>query len=627
MAALAGLVTLAAASPAGAFDAALEVKNFAKTSERMAYVTLTPEFQARLIQANLENLASMATITANDPERVFITNVCAQNGNECAGDVRFYDWGEAGFGVVEPVLFTARNGSTISGRVWATEPGPAKRPLVVITNGSVQAPEQLYWGQAATLAKHGYVVLTYDPQGQGRTDTFGEGVDQMDGVPSQEGRPFYDNTEDALDFALSRPAKPYDPRPSCTSGTDHSPKQDRRVAAGLNAEFNPLHGLVDRSRVGIAGHSLGAAAVSYVGQIDERVDAIAAWDNLRAPGAGADPGGGPGPQPACTSGSSPRPSDVAITKPAIGISNDYGIAPTPLRADPDPQAKNDGFLAYKDAGVNSMEFTIRGGSHEESAFIPGMTVGVFGLAALRGNDMVAWYTTAWFDKHVKCAAGSGCEQNADRRLLTDRWRDDARSGQIDLNADPNAFSFYFRSRYDFEQADGTEVTCDDMRAGCASMAPDGLPAGYDLVADAYTAPTGSGGGGGEPCALPQKGTDAADTPETLPPSGSGDAIRGRGGNDRLGGGAGDDCLYGNTGRDRLRGDRGSDKLRGGPDDDKLVGGSGRDVLGGGTGNDVIQAADGRRDKIVCGRGRRDRVQADARDKIGRECDTVAIAQA
>ena len=369
---------------------------------------------------------------------------------------------------VKPVLFTARNGSTISGRVWASTAGPAKRPLVVITNGSVQAPERLYWGQAAVLAKHGYVVLTYDPQGQGRTDTYGEGVDRNDGVPSQTGRPFYDNTEDALDFALSTPAAPYDPRPSCTSGTDHSPKQDRRVAAGLNAAFNPLHDLVDPQRVGIAGHSLGASAVSYIGQIDPRVDGIVAWDNLSAPGSGF------GEAPECISGSAPRPAEPPITKPAMGISNDYGIAPAPLTEDPDPEGENAAFIAYKAAGVDSFQFHIRGGSHEESALIPGMTVPILGLATLRGSDLVAWYSTAWFDKHVKCAGDVSCEQDADRRLLTDRWRNDLRSGQIDTNDDPNAFSFYRLSRYDFLTATGDEVACDDVRTGCASMGADGL---------------------------------------------------------------------------------------------------------------------------------------------------------
>src|SRR4029079_18323060 len=112
------------------------------------------------------------------------------------------------------------------------------------------------------FAKAGYIVLTYDVQGQGRSDTFGEDPDRQEGVPSQQGQPFYDGTEDALDFLLSTPSNPYNPRPSCgnangDTGTDHSPKQERRVAAGLNAAFNPMHDLIDPSRIGIAGHSLG----------------------------------------------------------------------------------------------------------------------------------------------------------------------------------------------------------------------------------------------------------------------------------------------------------------------------------------------------------------------------------
>jgi dienelactone hydrolase len=610
------LVAFAAPAFAGAFDGGAEATNYAKIRERLQYVTLTPEFQTRLTQANTQNLADAAQIPVNDPERDFAGNVCANGGNECAGDVRFYDWQDNGFGIVKPVLFTARNGSTISGHVWATKQGPAQRPAVVITTGSVQAPERLYWGTAATLAKHGYVVLTYDTQGQGRSDTFGEGVDQFDGVPSQAGEPFYDGTEDALDFMLSTPTHPYDPRPSCSTGTDHSPKQDRRVAAGLDAAYNPLSDLVDATRVGIAGHSLGAGAVSYIGQVDDRVDAIAAYDNLREP-TGAPP---------CASGSAPRPAKPPITKPALGISNDYGLTPEPYTSDPDPQAKNAGFEAYKKAGVDSMEFSIRGGTHYESSFIPGNTTAVLGTATLRGTDMVAWYTTAWFDKYVKCADGSECEADADRRLLTDRWRNDERGGQVDAAGDPNLYSFYFKSRFDLRNAAGAEQTCDDMRAGCPTMAPDGLPAGYDHVSDAYTAPADSGGSGSgssggstaAPCALPQQGTDAKDTPATLVPSGSGDAIRGGGGNDRLRGLDGDDCLYGQAGNDRLAGDAGRDKLKGGDGNDRLRGGAGPDVIGGGPGADRLNAKGGGRDVVKCGPGR-DRVRADKRDLLGKGC--------
>ena len=84
--------------------------------------------------------------------------------------------------------------------------GKAKRPGIVITNGSVQAPEQLYWFAAQTLAKAGYVVLTSDPQGQGQSDGRGEAPDENEGFPAQsDGRPFYDGTRDALDFFLSTP--------------------------------------------------------------------------------------------------------------------------------------------------------------------------------------------------------------------------------------------------------------------------------------------------------------------------------------------------------------------------------------------------------------------------------------
>ncbi len=72
-----------------------------------------------------------------------------------------------------------------------------------------------------------------------------------------------------------------------------------------------------------------------------------------------------------------------------------------MTSDPDPQTGNDGFLAYKDAGIDSAEVHIRGGTHEESAFIPGDTTVYLGLASLRGGDLVAWYTTAWMDRYVR----------------------------------------------------------------------------------------------------------------------------------------------------------------------------------------------------------------------------------
>lgn len=468
---------LALPGSASAFSLQAEANNFAKVFERERYITLTPQFLVELHLRSNQALLERARQIAEDPERL-PANLCGLKGLECAGDIRFYDWPERADGIRRPVLFTARSGATISGHVWATRNGPVQRPGVVITTGSVQAPEELYWGQAATLAKHGYVVLTYDVQGQGASDTLGEGVDQFESVPAQGGEPFYDGTEDALDFLLSGPGDPYEPRPSCTTGTSHAAKQDRRVAEGFNAAFNPLGDLVDPSRIGIAGHSLGAGAVSFVGQEDPRVDSIVAWDNLGRPDQGAAVSEGALEVPPCPSAPESR-TPVPITRPALGISNDYGIAPTPFTADPDPQGKNTAFLAYRDAGVDSGELVIRGGCHEESAFLPVGLTGPYPIpcGSLRGGDLVAWYTTAWLDKYVKG------DPDADARLLTDRWRNDARGAAVDLARDPNLFSFYFRSRFDFTKAGGGRAVCDDLRAGCPELAPDGGPPDYDFVAD------------------------------------------------------------------------------------------------------------------------------------------------
>jgi dienelactone hydrolase len=262
-------LALAGGTATAQFDPGLEAKNVAKTSERKTYVTGTQEFQARMAQANAED--DLAQILLNDPERDPLGNTCARRQNECVGDVRFYDWAKDGFGVRTPVIYTARDGAVISGNVWSTRAGPAKRPGIVITTGSIQAPEMPYWGFAAALAKAGYVVLTYEVQGQGRSDTFGEAPDQQESVPAQQGQPFFDGTEDAIDFLVSSPDHPFEPRLSCGNanggvGMDHSPKQDRRVKAGLATAFNPMHDVLDASRIGIAGHSLGAAAVSFIGQ-------------------------------------------------------------------------------------------------------------------------------------------------------------------------------------------------------------------------------------------------------------------------------------------------------------------------------------------------------------------------
>src|SRR3954454_22294036 len=212
---LPGLLVLAAllalAPAAHAFDPATEAENYGKGNERAAIYS-TPEYQALLAQVGAQNRLAATAMQAADPERDMLTHLCATGENGCAGDVRLFDWQAKGYGILQKVLLTARNGATLSGHVGGTRGRPKKRPGIVITNGSVQAPEQLYWFVAQTLAKDGYVVLTWDPQNQGQSDSQGEAPDQNEGFPAQsDGRPFFDGTEDALNFFFSSAAHPYVP--------------------------------------------------------------------------------------------------------------------------------------------------------------------------------------------------------------------------------------------------------------------------------------------------------------------------------------------------------------------------------------------------------------------------------
>ena len=466
---VAGLLLAAAPalpSPGDPVDPEREARNFAKTQER-ASEYLTPESVVEQTEEGGASFADGLEEQAGDPGRLFVTDLCWSKAQGCGGDPRLDEWDEQGYGRSKPVQFVARNGSTMAGHVWATRSGPDRRPLVVITPGSVQASEELYWWAAQTLAKAGYVVLTREPQGQGRSDTFGAGEDTMDGVPSQStGNTFYDHTQDALDFALSRPGSAYCPRKS-RSGTSHCDKQRDRVRDGLANAHNPFWALVDRSRVGLAGHSYGASGVSWVGQKDRRVDAVVAWDRLCDPSVetGTPGAGGTG----CLPGAR---GQVAPRVPSLGLSADYGLTPSVFTSEPDPKQKGAASRAFSRAGVDTGELVVRGGTHYEFSYIATPTFG----ATLRGIDLAAWYTTAWMDRYVKG------DRTALSRLLTNRWRHDGVGATVDGAGDGDLFSFYYRSRLDLGHDGGPRVRCENLRRGCAALGRDGRPASYSYLA-------------------------------------------------------------------------------------------------------------------------------------------------
>jgi dienelactone hydrolase len=371
-------------------------------------------------------------------------------------------WTAAGRGRVAPVSFSALDGAILRGHIFeppaSDPPPPGGYPGVVITDGSVQAYQELYYWAAEDLASAGYVVMTYDVQGQGTSDLLPAGcpdpsnptgATSCQGVPYQQNYNFYQGAEDSLSFFLSTPDRPF--------GGSHNPAY---------ADLNP-------NEVGIAGHSLGAAAVSEVGQCDNRVKAIVAWDDL-------------GKISGCTDVTIPAPykGSTLIHAPALGLTNDYGFNPEPGNpsSPPDPRAKEAGYKQVAAAGLDSASIALRGATHLTYSYIP-LVLPASELA----ERMASYYTIAWFDRFLR-----GEQSGYDRLTATtfDNSVDvhSIGAGTFDPQAalanpsDPeagnvpykiagipvqNAASFYYLSQYRLtDPSTGAVHACGDMRAGC-----------------------------------------------------------------------------------------------------------------------------------------------------------------
>ena len=282
--------------------------------------------------------------------------LCSTFAGPCAGDP--YRWPSVDEfyrreADVEPVVFYDSGCARLSGRVWKPRGlRIGKRlPGIVIQNGSVQAPETAYWWMAQALVRAGYTVLTFDPRGQGRSDFATPDLRQGTNInPSV----FWTGLVDAIDFLRSRPGKPYPNEARCA-----------RTYPTATARMNPFHAVLDLDRLGIVGHSLGAIGVSIVqgygapgadpwpGRIDARnpVDVAVAWDGLISPADGTPGGAGGALFDRLPQLLTQAVVDRLLTRdeprwrprvPTMGQSSEYGIAPLPLLAPPNPDAHGDG---------------------------------------------------------------------------------------------------------------------------------------------------------------------------------------------------------------------------------------------------------------------------------------------
>ena len=425
-----------------------------------------PAYLPALVAASTQRSVDQLLAQAASPTRPALTPGNVVPGWNVGNPLRA-GW-DGTRGVSRAVTFENRYGARLRGHVYrplrgATDPYTGRRlrgpfPGVVITEGSVQGSEGMYEWLAQDLAERGYVVLTYDVQGQGTSETLphqdpplpvgglpfcnpfaapedGE-LSGCPGVPSQQLANFVVGTEDALDFFTS-PANPFlrsldlspDPRPATPGRT---------------------------TRIAIIGHSMGAAAVSKVQGTDRRVAAVVALDKLAGPSSS-----GP------LDGSGNRP-----VVPALAVQSEYGFTvspwwlsggssldPQPSPDGPDPMRERaTGYDAWRAAGVDAMLVVPRASTHLEYTDIPLV------LPASRyGQDLTSVYLQRWVDRYLK-------HRDNTRALLADTFRyleptgggawSPARLERTDL------LSFYYCSAYAVHTPHGLVADGDVTGVGC-----------------------------------------------------------------------------------------------------------------------------------------------------------------
>jgi dienelactone hydrolase len=356
---------------------ARDAQNSACGRQRDEDQRANPLFQSKRDAAAQAMYLEALQDQASDPTRPRATAPYLLPVNYYPGDpFRLPDeWVAAGRGQMRKVSFVASSGAKLQGRLWAPRTVKGPLPAVVFTTGSLQGFADAYNAFYQGLAEEGYLVLSYDVQGQGRSESGAHSADGLPsccrGVPFQQDENFFQGTRDALTFMFSTPVRPY--------------AKDVAAADGANGEgtdaFNPWWSWFDGD-VGIAGHSYGAYAVSLVGQEDRRVKAVVGYDTLRPV-----PAGGP-----------------ALHAPALSItSEDFNGQQDPANP-PDPETNGSlagggvpraAFDQLRQAGVDVGLLTLRSSQHNESSY------GGSSQASRYGERVSFAYTLAWFDHYVK----------------------------------------------------------------------------------------------------------------------------------------------------------------------------------------------------------------------------------
>ena len=380
-----------------------------------------------------------------------------------ATDPFLLDYPSTGRARVTRIRYTNRYGATIRGHVWvpirtfvdpvtgASTSGPF--PAVMFIDGFT-TPETTYWATAQTLVEHGYVVMTFDPQGTGVSDVDpnpkakfcnkngawrqpqelgvreeGEcagqpppGTDILRNEPIEyatnpvvgaeggfgAGVTFY-----ADDVLFGIPSEEID--------ANYEPIRAPYIFGAFDAikwllsDVDPARPFIDATRVGIIGHSIGADAALQVGNGDpqHRFAAVVTYDTFAR-----------------------MLRTVSPRVPTLIEASDHEVEAGPYLKPQDPGR----FAAtwqterFRGTGVDRMTLVLGASGHVNFRYEPGGLINPYdtplGTTQRYGERIGIYYALSWFDRYLKgrptsFVRGDEAAQQADatERLLVRRFED------------------------------------------------------------------------------------------------------------------------------------------------------------------------------------------------------------
>ena len=328
-------------------------------------------------------------------------------------------------GRVWPVHYRNRYAALISGHVWAP-PSVGVYPGVVMVNGSGDSEEE-YWAFAQDLAEHGYVVLTFDPQGAGASeadpapaycDPKGAwrkpqemGVQEHGSCAGQNGDEVSATTGEVPGVAELVVGGHTGRQGTLDVASLYEQLEPNFVFGALDAhDFlvssrSPVFREVRRGRVAVMGHSLGAYAAALTGNGDPRHRFVAA---------------------VAMDSYAPLLHRVRPRVPTMYLQSEQELFSGPRLAAPPPtalHATRRDYPVFVKRRVPVFYGVLAGSTHQEFAYV-GPEAHL--PASSAGQRVASYYLLAWLDRWVKGLRSS------DARLLATRFDGSVDSSSIGL---------------------------------------------------------------------------------------------------------------------------------------------------------------------------------------------------